>query len=213
MLRSSSLLLPLLLLIGCTRASSEERVPEPPAARPTATGETAYFAGGCFWCTEKDFEHVEGVLSVESGYAGGTEPDPTYEQVSAGRTSHAEAVRVTYDPKKTSYEKLARYFFRTIDPVDDGGQFCDRGSQYRSVLFFSGPQEEAVAQRIKADVQQALGEPVVTELVSLERFYEAEDYHQDFYKKNPSRYQQYRKGCRRDQRTAEVQAKLDAAKN
>lgn len=163
---------------------------------------TATFAGGCFWCMEPPFEKLDGVYSVESGYTGGKKPKPTYEEVSAGGTGHIEAIRVTYDPKKLSYEQLLDVFWRQVDPTDGGGQFVDRGAQYRTAIFYADE-----AQRKAADVsKEALdkadrfgGKKVVTEILPAGPFFVAEDYHQDYYKKNPLRYKFYRYNSGRDQ--------------
>ncbi|HEX8569463.1 MAG TPA: peptide-methionine (S)-S-oxide reductase MsrA [Caulobacteraceae bacterium] len=162
--------------------------------------ETAVFAGGCFWCTEADFEKMPGVVSAVSGYTGGSERNPTYEQVVAKRTGHLEAVRVTYDPSKVTYGALVTQFWRTIDPTDAGGQFCDRGATYRTAVFVSDPAQRRAAEASKALTQKRLGKPVVTEIRTLGRFWPAEGYHQDYARKNPLRYKVYRQGCGRDAR-------------
>jgi peptide-methionine (S)-S-oxide reductase len=179
---------------------------EPSSAAPAASGQraTAVFAGGCFWCTESDFDKMPGVLATVSGYTGGRLRNPTYEQVSAGNTGHIEAVRVTYDPAKTSYAQLAARFMRTIDPLDNGGSFCDRGYQYRSAFFVADAEQKRVAEAVKARTQQALKKPVATLVLPASTFTPAEDYHQDYYKKNPIRYKFYRSRCGRDARLAEV---------
>jgi peptide-methionine (S)-S-oxide reductase len=164
----------------------------------------AVFAGGCFWCTESDFDKVPGVLSTTSGYIGGRVENPTYEQVSGGGTGHIEAVRVVYDPRRVSYPALVDHFFRTIDPLDGGGQFCDRGSQYRSAIFVMDEQQRGVAEEIKKKLAHALPKPIATEILPAARFYPAEDYHQDYYKKNPVRYRFYRLNCGRDSRLKKV---------
>jgi peptide-methionine (S)-S-oxide reductase len=179
---------------------------EPSPAAPAASGQraTAVFAGGCFWCTESDFDKMPGVLATVSGYTGGRLRNPTYEQVSAGDTGHIEAVRVTFDPRKTSYAQLAAKFMRTIDPLDAGGSFCDRGYQYHSAFFVANAEQKRVAEAIKARTQQALKKPVATLVLPASSFTPAEDYHQDYYKKNPIRYKFYRSRCGRDARLAEV---------
>jgi peptide-methionine (S)-S-oxide reductase len=179
---------------------------EPSPAAPAASGQraTAVFAGGCFWCTESDFDKMPGVLATVSGYTGGRLRNPTYEQVSAGNTGHIEAVRVTYDPGKTNYTQLAARFMRTIDPLDAGGSFCDRGYQYRSAFFVADGEQKRVAEAVKARTQQALKKRVATLVLSASAFTPAEDYHQDYYKKNPIRYKFYRSRCGRDARLAEV---------
>ncbi|MBU0988187.1 MAG: peptide-methionine (S)-S-oxide reductase MsrA [Proteobacteria bacterium] len=161
----------------------------------------AVFGGGCFWCTESDFEKVDGVIEVISGYAGGRVANPTYRQVSAGGTGHIEVVKVVYDPTKITYEKLLDVFWRHVDPTDAGGQFVDRGSQYRSVIFYAGDQErrQAEASRKSLAATGRFGKPIVTDILALDTFYPAEEYHQDYYKKNPIRYNWYRSGSGRDQ--------------
>lgn len=164
----------------------------------------AVFAGGCFWCTEADFDKIPGVISTTSGYTGGRLANPTYEQVTAGNTGHIEAVRVVYDPARVTYAQLASRFVRTIDPLDAGGSFCDRGYSYKSAYFVANPAERRVAQTIKARTQAALRKPVATLILPAARFYPAEGYHQDYYKKNPIRYKFYRLNCGRDARLKEV---------
>jgi peptide methionine sulfoxide reductase msrA/msrB len=162
--------------------------------------ETAVFAGGCFWCTESDFEKVDGVLEVVSGYTGGTVKNPTYKQVSSGGTGHVEAVKVLYDPEKVTYEELLDVFWRHVNPTDAGGQFVDRGSQYRSVIFYADKKQKESAEKSKKMLEEAgpFEKPIVTEILPLDVFYPAEDYHQDYYKKNPLRYRWYRSGSGRD---------------
>jgi len=161
----------------------------------------AVFAGGCFWCTESDFEKVDGVVQAISGYTGGNKENPTYEEVSSGTTGHAESVMVIYDPAKVSYEQLLDVFWRHVDPTDAGGQFVDRGSQYRSAIFYQDDEQRRLAEASKAKLAQSgrFDKPIVTEIVKLGKFYPAEDYHQDYYKKNPLRYKYYRYGSGRDQ--------------
>jgi len=162
---------------------------------------SAVFAGGCFWCTESDFEKVKGVIEVVSGYTGGHVKNPTYQQVSGGGTGHVETVKVTYDPKKVSYEKLLDVFWRHVDPTDPGGQFVDRGAQYRSVIFYACETEKRLAEesRERLAASGRFGQPIVTDILPLGEFYPAEKYHQDYYKKNPIRYHWYRSGSGRDQ--------------
>ena len=166
--------------------------------------QTAIFAGGCFWCVEQAFDGVEGVVETTSGYTGGTVANPTYKQVSAGGTKHAEAVRVRFDPAKTTYEKLLDAFWRNIDPVDGGGQFCDRGDPYRSAIFVDGAAQKSAAEASRAAVEKKLGDKVATEIVPVAPFYPAEDYHQDYYLKNPVRYKYYKWNCGRAQRLEEI---------
>ncbi len=180
------------------------------APTPAAKGEvtaSAVFAGGCFWCTESDFDHIQGVISTLSGYTGGRVANPTYEQVSAGGTGHIEAVRVVYDPRRVSYATLVERFFRTIDPLDAGGQFCDRGGQYRSAIFVANAAERRIAEAAKARAERRLRRPVATEILSRGTFYRAEDYHQDYYRRNPVRYRFYRWNCGRDARLEQVWGK------
>ena len=172
------------------------------AAPASAAPAAAVFAGGCFWCTESDFDKMPGVLSTTSGYIGGKLRNPTYEQVSAGGTGHIEAVRVVYDPAKISYATLASRFIRTIDPLDAGGSFCDRGYGYRSAFFVANAGQRRIAEAVKARAAAALGKPVATLVLPAATFYPAEAYHQDYYKKNPVRYRFYRYNCGRDARLA-----------
>ena len=170
--------------------------------------ETAYatLAGGCFWCMEADFEKIEGVLSVTSGYTGGTEANPTYKQVSAGVTGHTEAVRIVFDPTVISFGELLSIFWHSIDPTVSDRQFCDVGSQYRSAIFYHDDAQLETAQRSKAELEESkpFPAPIVTEITAATAFYPAEAYHQDYSKKKPRRYAYYRKGCGRDRRIAEL---------
>ncbi len=169
----------------------------------------ATFAGGCFWCVESDFDKVPGVLSTTSGYIGGTVANPTYNQVSAKTTGHAEAVEIVYDPAKVSYEQLLSVYWRSIDPTVVDRQFCDVGSPYRTAIFAHGPQQLAAAQASKAALEKnkPFREPIVTPVQPATAFYPAEDYHQDYYKKNPVRYSYYRTSCGRDARLKELWGK------
>jgi peptide-methionine (S)-S-oxide reductase len=179
-------------------------------ARPRAADErplaTAVFAGGCFWCMEPPFDKLGGVVSTTSGYTGGKAPNPTYEEVSAGGSGHVEAVEVKFDPSRVSYARLLEVFWRNIDPVDDGGQFCDRGDQYRAAVFVADDEQRRLAEMSKEAAAGAKRVPgaIVTEIVPLEPFYPAETYHQDYYEKNPLRYRFYRLRCGRDARLEEV---------
>lgn len=174
-------------------------------ARPAlAAPQTATFAGGCFWCVESDFDKLPGVLETISGYTGGTLKNPTYKQVSAGETGHFEAVQIRYDPKQVSYSQLLNYFWRHIDPLDGEGQFCDRGGQYRSAIFVQTPEQKKQAEASRQLTQKLLGKPVKTLISSAEPFYRAEDYHQDYYRKEPLKYNFYRFSCGRDRRISEV---------
>ncbi|HMB73971.1 MAG TPA: peptide-methionine (S)-S-oxide reductase MsrA, partial [Gammaproteobacteria bacterium] len=158
-----------------------------PAALAQSDTATAVFAGGCFWCMEPPFDKLDGVVSTTSGYTGGDLADPTYEQVSAGTTGHYEAVRIEYDTAKISYSELLDVFWRNVDPLDAGGQFCDRGDQYRAAVFYSDPEEERLARASKRRIEEDAGldGPVVTEILPASTFYAAEDYHQNYYEKNP----------------------------
>ena len=162
---------------------------------------SAVFAGGCFWCTESDFEKIDGVVEAVSGYTGGMMANPTYEQVSAGGTGHVEAVKVVYDPERITYAQLLDVFWRHVDPTDGGGQFVDRGSQYRSVIFYADEASADWPKRLKKKLAESgrFDKPIVTDILPLGEFYPAEEYHQDYYKKNPIRYHWYRSGSGRDQ--------------
>ena len=164
----------------------------------------AIFAGGCFWCMEPPFEKLPGVSGVISGYTGGTRSNPTYEEVGSGGTGHVEAVEVIYDPARVSYEKLLDVFWHNIDPLSVNGQFCDRGEQYRSVIFYGNENERRLAEDSKKKVEERLKAKVVTEILPAAPFYLAEEYHQDYAKKNPFRYGFYRKSCGRDARLAKL---------
>jgi peptide-methionine (S)-S-oxide reductase len=177
------------------------------AADPLAK---ATFAGGCFWCMEEVFEAVDGVVSVTSGYTGGQQAYPSYEDVSAGGTGHAEAVEIAYDPSRVSYEKLLQVFWRNIDPTTPDRQFCDKGHQYRSAIFYHDETQHRLAEESKLAVEKTktFKEPIVTEIVQASEFYPAEDYHQDFYRKNPIRYKFYKFNCGRAQRLGQLWGKM-----
>ncbi len=164
--------------------------------------ERGIFAGGCFWCTESDFDKVPGVVSTVSGYIGGKTPNPTYESISRGDTGHAEAVEVTFDRTKVTYDKLVEFFWRTIDPLDKDGQFCDRGSQYRPEIFVTSPEQRKTAEASKSALVESkrFSKPVVVGVTDATTFTPAEAYHQDFYRNNSLRYYTYRVGCGRDAR-------------
>lgn len=192
-----------LALTACSAASSQEAKANPQAL----SGETAkaVFAGGCFWCVEADFEKLPGVIEAVSGYTGGHAENPTYKQVTRGGTGHYEAAEITYDPAQISYSELVEHFWTTIDPTDNGGQFCDRGESYRPAIFADADQIEiANASLEKLKTSGRLAAPVKTPVLKHAPFYLAEDYHQDYYKKNPVRYKYYRNGCRRDARIKQV---------
>jgi peptide-methionine (S)-S-oxide reductase len=172
---------------------------------PTGNYSTAIFAGGCFWCMEKPFDELPGVISTTSGYTGGTTANPTYRQVSAGTTGHAEAVQVLYDPSKVNYDTLLKTFWRNVDPLDAKGQFCDRGSQYRSAIFYLNPEQKKLAEQSKAALESGrFQQPIATEIVAATTFYSAEAYHQNFYQTHSLKYNFYRYSCGRDRRLSEV---------
>jgi peptide-methionine (S)-S-oxide reductase len=198
-----SVLIMAVLLIGAWSLQSTSK------AASEATLGKAYFAGGCFWCMEEAFEKIEGVLSATSGYMGGTVANPSYEDVSSGRTGHAESVEVVYDPAKVSYQKLLDAFWRNVDPITPNAQFCDHGSQYRSAIFFQTDEEKRASDTSKQAIEQSkrFTEPIVTQIVMASHFYSAEEYHQDFYKKNPVRYKFYKYSCGRAQRLEELWGK------
>ncbi len=176
-----------------------------PGPAPTETRE-AIFAGGCFWCMEPPYDKLDGVIATTSGYTGGRIDNPTYKQVSAGGTGHYEAVRVTYDPAKVDYATLLEVYWRNIDPFDAHGQFCDKGESYRAAIFVASDEERVAAEASKSWARERLAsdEPIVTEIQPVSAFYEAEDYHQDYYIKNPVRYRFYRTACGRDARLRKV---------
>ncbi|MDX2202316.1 MAG: peptide-methionine (S)-S-oxide reductase MsrA [Hyphomicrobiaceae bacterium] len=204
--RRHGALLALALLLGFAASTSRAQAP--------AALETAVFAGGCFWCVEEAFEKVPGVLSAVSGYIGGTVANPTYEQVAAKATGHAEAVEVTYDPGKVSYAQLVDWFWRNIDPFDERGQFCDKGSPYRSGIHYRGEAQRKEAEASKAALEASgrFKQRIVTEIVPAATFYPAETYHQDYYKKNPNRYQYYKYGCGRAARLEQIWGKPEPPK-
>ena len=171
----------------------------------------AVFAGGCFWCTEADFDKLPGVLATTSGYIGGAIENPTYEEVSSGRSGHIEAVQVRFDPRQTSYAKLLEAFWPTIDPVNGNGQFCDNGPQYRSAIFYLDAEQQRLAEASKTALAASgrLQQPIATVIQAATTFYAAEDYHQDYHTKNPLRYSYYRHGCGRDQRLQELWGKSE----
>jgi peptide methionine sulfoxide reductase msrA/msrB len=169
----------------------------------------ATFAAGCFWCVEADFEKVEGVVRVISGYTGGNVENPTYHQVSAGGTGHVEAVQLIYDPNRVTYKELLDFFWRHVDPTDLAGQFVDRGQQYRSAIFYHDEEQRRLAEESRRELEQSrrFGKPIVTEIIRFSKFYPAEEYHQGYYKKNPVRYQYYRWNSGRDQFLTKVWGK------
>lgn len=172
-----------------------------------ATTETAILAGGCFWCIESDYEKkVQGVTDVVSGYIGGHVSNPTYEQVSSGGSGHIEAVKISFDPATISYAEILDFYWRHIDPTRDDGQFCDRGAQYRPAIFYLDEQQKRIAQQSRLAIEQAkpFSQPIRVELIEATEFYPAEAYHQDYYRKNPVRYNYYRYACGRDARVEEL---------
>lgn len=171
----------------------------------------ATFAGGCFWCTESDFDKVEGVVSTTSGFIGGHKENPTYKEVSSGGTGHTEAVQIRYDPDTVSYQELLDVFWVNHDPTTNERQFCDRGSQYRPGVFYYNDEQKRQAQAYKEAVESEVSFPVVTEITEATEFYPAEEYHQDYYKKNPLRYKYYRFSCGRDKRLEELWGEKEAS--
>jgi len=201
MLRRFCLLLAITAVVAAAPAYAQ--------TKPAAGLETAIFAGGCFWCMEPPYDELPGVVSTTSGYIGGHTKNPTYQQVSGGTTGHTEAVQIVFDPKKVTYQKLLEVFWRNIDPTTPNAQFCDHGSQYRSGIFFLNEEQhrQAVASREQVERTKPFREPIVTEITRATTFYPAEDYHQDYYKKNPLRYKFYRANCGRDSRLEQLWGK------
>ncbi len=206
--RLRNILLAMAMLGVTTFASAQQQRAKPVPAPAASTGdEIAIFGGGCFWCMEPPYDKLPGVKSTVSGYIGGSVDKPTYEQVSAGGTGHVEVLEVTYDPRKISYAKLLEVFWRNIDPFAVNRQFCDVGNQYRSAIFTVGPEQMRLAQASKRKLQASGGafkQPIATEILVATEFYPAEDYHQDYYLKNPVRYKYYRYSCGRDQRLKQI---------
>lgn len=200
----SASLLASILIVAAASAGQAAVVPPPAPGLAAAT-----FAGGCFWCMEGPFDELTGVVSTTSGYTGGTQAEPTYAQVSAGWTGHTEAVRVVYDPKVVSFERLLEVFWHNVDPLTPNAQFCDHGSQYRSGIFGHDEAQLQAARASKAALETSgrFKKPIVTEIAAAGPFWAAEDYHQDYYVKNPLRYRFYRTGCGRDARLREVWGK------
>jgi len=197
-------------IVGGSLVAGAQSPARPASAPPTAaapgTTAKATFAGGCFWCMEPPYDKLDGVIATTSGYTGGKKVNPTYREVSAGGTGHAEAVQVEYDPKKVSYEKLLDVFWHNVDPTQKDGQFCDHGAQYRTAIFVHDDAQKAAAEASKAALAKSkpFKGDIVTEIVPASTFYPAEDYHQDYYMKNPVRYKFYRTGCGRDARLQEL---------
>lgn len=196
------------LLLACQNSEQAEQNPAPTPLTSAQTENlvTATFAGGCFWCMEAPFDVLPGVVSTTSGYTGGFKKNPSYDEVSAGKTGHAEAVQITYDSTQISYAQLLQVFWRNIDPLASNRQFCDSGSQYRSAIFYHNAEQQRLAVASKQQLENSgrFQQPIVTEIVAAAEFYPAEEYHQDFYKKNPLRYKAYRAGCGRDRRLQEL---------
>ena len=182
----------------------------PTAQAQTSDLETATFAGGCFWCMEKPFDEVNGVISTTSGYTGGNVANPTYKQVSAGKTGHAESVEIKYDHTKVSYEQLLAIFWRNIDPTVKNRQFCDVGNQYRSGIFYHNQQQKQLAEATRQKVEKQLQTKIYTQITPASTFYPAEEYHQDYYKKSPLQYKFYRYSCGRDQRLESIWNKINS---
>lgn len=181
-----------------------------PATPPAPATESAVFAGGCFWCVEEAFDKLSGIVATTSGYTGGTVENPTYQQVSSEETGHFEAVKVEYDPNRVTYEQLLDTFWKNVDPFDPNGQFCDKGSSYLSAIFVEGEEEANMAEASKQQVGERFNMPVATQVLPEKTFYPAEEYHQDYYKKNPVRYNYYKWGCGRAQRLEEIWGKPSA---
>ena len=197
---------PIPALASSKTPATEKMAAAAPGSTPAKLA-TATFAGGCFWCVETAFEGKPGVKSVVSGYTSGFKLDPTYEEVSSGSTGHAESVQITYDPRAISYAKLLDIFWHNIDPTQGDGQFCDHGTQYRSGIYYADEAQKLLAEASKRAIAAKLQKPIVTAIVVATRFYPAEDYHQDFWKKSPVRYWSYRKGCGRDARLKQLWGK------
>jgi peptide-methionine (S)-S-oxide reductase len=191
-------------LFACPIANAKDLGPPAKLPETPAGMDVAIFAGGCFWCMEAPFDQLDGVLSTTSGYTGGKEKNPTYEQVSSGTTGHAESIYVVFDPKKISYAKLLEVFWHNIDPHAKDRQFCDGGTQYRSAIYYRDEAQKKLAEQTKAEVQKKLGGMIYTEITKASPFYPAEVGHQDFYKTNSAHYLAYRSGCGRDRRLKEL---------
>ncbi|MBL8346686.1 MAG: peptide-methionine (S)-S-oxide reductase MsrA [Rubrivivax sp.] len=201
-----ALLAGLAAMTGRSEAQAPAPGPAQAGAKPGAVTETAIFAGGCFWCVESDFDKVPGVLSTTSGYTGGKVPNPTYQQVSADITGHAEVVQIVFDPTRVSYAQLVEKFWRTIDPTVRDRQFCDVGTPYRTAIFATSDAQFATARASLAALEKSkpFKDPIVTPVERASTFYPAEEYHQDYYKKNPVRYNYYRTSCGRDARLKQL---------
>lgn len=193
------------LILAAANLAQAQTAPAP--GKSSGDKAVAIFAAGCFWCVESDFDKVAGVTSTISGYTGGKEVDPTYKQVAYGQTGHTEAVEITYDPSKVTYQQLLDHFWRNVDPFAKDRQFCDSGKQYRSAIFYRNDEEKKLAEASKKAVEDRFKKKVETEITPASAFYAAEDYHQDFYLKNATKYKFYRWNCGRDQRLEELWGK------
>ncbi|MEO5896930.1 MAG: peptide-methionine (S)-S-oxide reductase MsrA [Vicinamibacterales bacterium] len=194
------------VLVGlCLTLGSQPIAGQP--ARTTPQVATATFAAGCFWCMEAPFDELDGVISTTSGYTAGRTKAPTYEQVSSGQTGHTESLQITYDPSKVTYARLLEIYWRNVDAVDGGGQFCDRGTQYRPGIYYHSDDQKRLADASKERIAAKLGQPVPVEIVAAGEFYKAEEYHQDYYKKNPVKYKFYKWNCGREQRLEKLWGK------
>lgn len=204
--RSVVAVLGISLFAGTVQAGDSHASSTATNGAPTSTNatESAVFAGGCFWCVEKAFDEIDGVKETISGYTGGEVANPSYEQVSRGDTGHTEALKVVYDPTEVSYDALLETFWHNIDPLDAGGQFCDRGSQYRSGIFYANDAQRQAAEASKAVIGERFNQPIATEISPLDVFYPAEAYHQNYHAENPIRYRFYTYGCGRKQRLEEL---------
>lgn len=191
-------------LLYSPSASDVENRPQSTPELTPAVADTATFAGGCFWCMEPPYDKIDGVASTTSGFAGGDKANPTYREVASGTTTHTESVQVIYDSTKVSYERLLRVYWHNVDPFDGTGQFCDRGSQYRPAIFAHTDRQYRLARQSKETVATRFDQNIAVEIHPLDAFYAAKQYHQNYYKKNPSRYKNYRTGCGRDARLREI---------
>lgn len=201
-LKSLSFAATLLVVATCSQSNAD---PVPSVSVSSET-KTAVFAGGCFWCVEADFDKVEGVVSTLSGFAGGHVDNPSYKQVTYTDTGHYEVVQIEYDASVVSFSELLEYYWRHVDPTDDGGQFCDRGDSYKTAVFVNDESERKTAEMSKASIEASgvLEDPIVTPILDAAPFWKAEEYHQDYYQKNPLRYRYYRTSCGRNNRVEEV---------
>jgi len=200
----SAIVLGVVLIVGYHPIGGATSPPQPDSTLSAAVADTATFAGGCFWCMEPPYDKVDGVAKTISGFAGGEIEDPSYRQVAGGRTEHTETVQVIYDSTTVDYERLLRIYWHNIDPFDGTGQFCDRGSQYRPAIFVHDDRQRQQADETKAAVAAQFDQSIAVEIEPLSAFYAAKEYHQNFYQKNPGRYNTYRQGCGRDARLREI---------